>query len=59
MTRVEEVLMGEKKTTEMMKDLVKEGTEYQTAIEAGKLDILSDINMSLARIVDFLEADLG
>lgn len=56
MSRVEEIKKSEKETTDLMLELAQKGSEYERILDSAMLNTLSDLNMSLARIVDALEA---
>lgn len=56
MSRVEEIKKSEKATTDLMLKLAQKDFEYERILDSAMLNTLSDLNMSLARIVDALEA---
>ena len=56
MSRAEEIKKSEKATADLMLEFAKKGFEYEKVFDSAMLNTLSDLNMSLARIVDALEA---
>lgn len=58
MSRLEEIRQSNEQTSNLMSELAEKGAEYQTTIEAGKLNILADISETLAKIYDLFEEDI-